>query len=200
MPRGTGPSGGSAPTMLIVDHYEVLGVARTAGTEEIRAAYLAAARISHPDVLGGDETERARSEDRMRGLNLAWEELSDPGKRARYDEARFPRIRSEGAPSRGEPAPSTPWRPYDPAPPVGFDERHDRPITSAGLPGWLRVAPVLCFVAGVASVVLGGFTGLLPIVAFGLFSIVASMALFVIAPLVALTSSHRGTRARRTRS
>ena len=52
---------------------------------------------------------------------------------------------------------------------------------------------MISFLAGITFIILGGFTGLLPVVAFGLLSLVASFALFVIAPLVALTSSRRGS-------
>jgi UDP-N-acetylmuramyl pentapeptide phosphotransferase/UDP-N-acetylglucosamine-1-phosphate transferase len=56
------------------------------------------------------------------------------------------------------------------------------------------VAPALAFLGGVGCIILGGFVGILPVVAIGFFSLLASVALFVIAPLVALTSSNRGAR------
>ena len=37
------------------DHYEILGVTRQAGVEEIRAAYRRAAKIAHPDLGGSNE-------------------------------------------------------------------------------------------------------------------------------------------------
>jgi len=179
-----------------VDHYEVLGIPPDSDDAEIRRAYLAAARRYHPDFHDHDPSARAEAESRMREVNRAWEELSDPARRTSYDTGRGERTR---APDRSDgPAPSQ-WRPYDPTPDPGFDESHDRPITAGGIPNWLRLAPVLAFVTGIAAIVLGGFIGVLPIVAAGLFSLVASLALFVLAPLVALTTSHRGSRPTGTR-
>jgi hypothetical protein len=59
------------------NHYEVLGVPRTASLDQVRAAYRAAARDHHPDAGG--------SPDRMRELNAAWRVLGDPVRRAAYD-------------------------------------------------------------------------------------------------------------------
>lgn len=180
--------------MRAVDHYEALGVSPDSSIDEIRRAYLAAARVSHPDFHDQDDAARIAAEDRMRELNRAWECLSDPTRRARYDMG----LRSAGRPgaseSRSAGSDDARWQPYDPSPDPGFDERHDRPITRGGLPGWLRVAPALTFLGGVACIILGGFVGILPVVALGFFSLLASVALFVIAPLVALTSSNRGAR------
>jgi hypothetical protein len=168
--------------MRSVHHYEALGISNDSSIDEIRLAYLAAARVSHPDLHDDDEAGRLAAENRMRELNLAWECLSDPTRRAHYDTS-----------LHTEPD-VAPWRPYDPSPDPEFDERHDRPITTGGLPGWLRLAPVLAFLVGLTCIILGGFIGLNPIVAVGFFSLLASVALFVVAPLVALTSSSRATR------
>lgn len=63
--------------MAARDHYEVLGVPRNAGLDQVRAAYRAAARNHHPDAGG--------SSARMRELNAAWQVLGDPVRRAAYD-------------------------------------------------------------------------------------------------------------------
>lgn len=60
-------------------HYEVLGVAVDADTDEIRQAYLRLARAHHPDRGSGDAGNR------MRDLNAAWAVLGDPARRAAYD-------------------------------------------------------------------------------------------------------------------
>lgn len=65
--------------MATPTHYELLGVRPTATTEEIRRAYIAAARRAHPDVTG------AGSDERMLSVNAAWNTLSDPVSRERYD-------------------------------------------------------------------------------------------------------------------
>ncbi|MFT4049184.1 MAG: DnaJ domain-containing protein [Solirubrobacterales bacterium] len=62
------------------DPYVILGVARAASQDEIRAAYRAKAKRLHPDVIG-----EAASGEQMRELNLAYELLKDPALRARYD-------------------------------------------------------------------------------------------------------------------
>jgi curved DNA-binding protein len=62
------------------DHYEVLGVARTAGQEEIQRAYRGLARRHHPDI---DAEPGAAA--RFREVRQAYEVLSDPGRRAAYD-------------------------------------------------------------------------------------------------------------------
>jgi curved DNA-binding protein len=66
--------------MATRDFYEVLGVARTASQEEIQRAYRTLARRYHPDV----NTEPG-SEDRFKEITEAYEVLSDPEQRARYD-------------------------------------------------------------------------------------------------------------------
>ena len=64
------------------DLYAVLGVKPDATEDEIRRAYRKAARKHHPDVNPGD----AGAEDRFKKLSAAYEVLSNPEKRALYDE------------------------------------------------------------------------------------------------------------------
>jgi molecular chaperone DnaJ len=65
------------------DYYEVLGVARTADGEEIKRAYRRLAMKYHPDRADGDKTE---AEVRFKECAEAYEILSDPVKRQRYDQ------------------------------------------------------------------------------------------------------------------
>lgn len=62
------------------DLYDVLGVARDASADDIRKAYRALAREHHPDVNADPEAE-----ERFKEVAGAYEILSDPQKRARYD-------------------------------------------------------------------------------------------------------------------
>ncbi|MFJ6934398.1 DnaJ C-terminal domain-containing protein [Streptomyces sp. NPDC101132] len=62
------------------DFYEVLGVPRTAGQDEIQRAYRTLARKNHPDV-----NRDPGAEERFKDLNEAYSVLSDPKTRARYD-------------------------------------------------------------------------------------------------------------------
>ncbi len=64
------------------DFYEILGISRDASPEEIKKAYRRAARDSHPDA----NPEDAEAEARFKELAAAYEVLSDPEKRNRYDQ------------------------------------------------------------------------------------------------------------------
>ncbi|MGH2650612.1 MAG: DnaJ domain-containing protein, partial [Actinomycetota bacterium] len=64
----------------IRDLYEILGIPRTATPDEIRKAYRRLARELHPDSSGDPATE-----ERFKEVTAAYEILSDPDKRERYD-------------------------------------------------------------------------------------------------------------------
>ena len=64
------------------DLYEVLGLQRGASEDEIKKAYRKLAKKYHPDLNPGDKT----AEEKMKEVNAAYEILSDPEKKARYDQ------------------------------------------------------------------------------------------------------------------
>jgi molecular chaperone DnaJ len=63
------------------DYYAILGIQREASAEDIKRAYRKLARESHPDANPAD----SHAEERFKQIGEAYEVLSDPQKRERYD-------------------------------------------------------------------------------------------------------------------
>jgi len=71
------------------DYYEVLGVPRNASDEEIKREFRKLAKLYHPD-----RNREPGAEDKFKEINEAYQVLSDPEKRSRYD--RYGRVDVEG--------------------------------------------------------------------------------------------------------
>ena len=64
------------------DYYEVLGVSKTADEAELKKAYRTLAKKYHPDMHPGDK----EAEEKFKEASEAYEVLSNPEKRAKYDQ------------------------------------------------------------------------------------------------------------------
>ncbi|MBI4830303.1 MAG: DnaJ domain-containing protein [Candidatus Lindowbacteria bacterium] len=74
------------------DYYEILGVPRDASENDIRKAYRKLAMQHHPDRAQGDK----QSEEKFKEVSEAYSVLTDPEKRANYDQ--FGHAGVEGGP------------------------------------------------------------------------------------------------------
>src|ERR1700694_2141317 len=63
------------------DYYQILGVPKDAAPKPVKSAFRKLARQHHPDVNPGDKA----AEEKFKGINEAYEVLSDPEKRKKYD-------------------------------------------------------------------------------------------------------------------
>jgi curved DNA-binding protein len=64
------------------DYYQILGVTRTASDADIKKSFRKLAREFHPDVA----KDKKKAEEKFKEINEAYEVLSDPDKRRKYDE------------------------------------------------------------------------------------------------------------------
>src|SRR5215472_11818813 len=76
------------------DPYSVLGVGKTASPEDLKKAYRRLAKKFHPDLNPGNKT----TEQQFKEVTSAYELLSDPEKRARYDRGEIDETGAEKAP------------------------------------------------------------------------------------------------------
>ncbi|MFN8053408.1 MAG: J domain-containing protein [Acidimicrobiales bacterium] len=177
-------------------HYEVLGVGRRASADEIRRAYLDAARRSHPDVAGaaGDAT--------MRDLNSAWAVLGDAEARRAYDlslpdgPAAPPRVDINRPVDR-------PFVPYhaedeDDDDTWRYVDDETDPETAPGAA--LQLGPMVVVAVGLALVGAGLVTRAAPLAALGGVAVGVGLVAFLVVPLMVMarasTVEHRRERDR----
>lgn len=94
--------------MEFKDYYAVLGVPPGADEQAIKKAYRKLARQYHPNVNPGDK----QAEERFKEINEAYEALSDPKRRRKYDQLReqYQRWRQRGGAGEFD------WGPWQTAP------------------------------------------------------------------------------------
>ncbi len=195
-----------------MNHYEVLGVRQDVTQEELRRAYIAAARAHHPDRhRSAGPGAAAAAEDRMRTINEAWAVLGDPSSRRTYDlrlAAATERADAEAQRRRPPPYhPATDFVPYRPDTPEDPDEddswryEPDQGDPASVPPKVLLAAPPALFALGLGLLILSVVTGIRWLMAAGFIVLLASALLFVGAPVVALfrsqLSEQRAARRRR---
>jgi molecular chaperone DnaJ len=81
----------------MADYYELLGVGRDSDAETLKRSYRRLARQYHPDV-----NKDPAAEDRFKEIGRAYEILSDPQTRARYDQFGEAGVSGGGAPDMGD--------------------------------------------------------------------------------------------------
>jgi curved DNA-binding protein CbpA len=165
-------------TQTISDPYAVLGIPRGASEQQVRQAYRRLAMRYHPDLHPD-----ADASERMRRINQAWEMLSSPLRRARYDsDSSTPRSQSYGhwsasarASAQGATRPESWAEPTWTSGPAAA-RTYPRPTTlEDDRPGFSTV--VITAVVGLLAFV-ALFAGILPVPLFGIALLVIVRGIF----------------------
>lgn len=85
------------------DYYKVLGVANDADDRQIKSAYRKMSKQFHPDKAVKQGLTKEAAEKKMAAVNEAYEVLSDPELRARFDRGDDPNSQEQGNPYQGSP-------------------------------------------------------------------------------------------------
>jgi DnaJ family protein C protein 3 len=85
------------------DYYKVIGVPSDADERQIKSAYRKATKKYHPDKAAAQGLNKEEAEKKMASINEAYEVLSDPELRARFDRGDDPNSQESGNPFQGNP-------------------------------------------------------------------------------------------------
>ncbi|KAH7375726.1 DnaJ and TPR domain-containing protein [Plectosphaerella cucumerina] len=88
------------------DYYKVLGVSHDADQRQIKSAYRKLSKVHHPDKAAKQGLSKEDAEKKMASINEAYEVLSDPELRARFDRGDDPNDQESG---RGNPFQGSPF-------------------------------------------------------------------------------------------
>lgn len=91
------------------DYYKVLGVSRDADERQIKSAYRKMSKQHHPDKAAKQGLSKADAEKKMANINEAYEVLSDPELRARFDRGDDPNSHEQQGSHQGNPFGSQPF-------------------------------------------------------------------------------------------
>lgn len=163
-------------------HYERLGVAPGAGSEEIQRAYRLLALRHHPDVAPDADPAA------MAAINEAWSVLGDPGRRAAYDAGLD---RPEAPPRPAPPPAGAAWQPFDDDVDDDPDDLSDEPYAPAQRrpSDMLVMTPVLMVLGAVGLFFLSVMTGAAALRTFSMVLVPVSGVGFVMAPLMVMLRS-----------
>ncbi|KAL1904449.1 hypothetical protein Sste5344_009852 [Sporothrix stenoceras] len=87
----------------IKDYYKVIGVPRDADERQIKSAYRKLSKLHHPDKAAKQGLTKEAAEKKMAEINEAYEILSDPELRARFDRGDDPNSKGQQNPFQGSP-------------------------------------------------------------------------------------------------
>ncbi|KAI0969120.1 DnaJ domain-containing protein [Xylaria arbuscula] len=85
------------------DYYKILGVPHDADERQIKSAYRKASKVHHPDKAHKQGLTKEEAEKKMAGINEAYEVLSNPELRERFDRGDDPNSHEQQNPFQGSP-------------------------------------------------------------------------------------------------
>tara|TARA_B100000700_G_scaffold94250_1_gene106393 strand:- start:1035 stop:1688 length:654 start_codon:yes stop_codon:yes gene_type:complete len=123
-----------------MNHYATLGIDPDADHETIRQAWVAAARVNHPDALAGaSDEERHNAELKMRAINEAWRILGSTQLKVQYDEELS---QAEENPDEIEDPWSDDWFDLEASDPPGFEVGNPVVATVLRALPWLVIGAI----------------------------------------------------------